>query len=222
MSQGQSCLVHLSFFLSHPLQKNRTRSYRSCRVHSIASAPHPLASSHLQQLVRLYPFLLSSWLYISLEPRRAAVAIVIRIVPSPTTLPPADASIPTLGQFFDLDWVKDSAARPEILFLQRDGGSSSDGLNTSLSGEDSTHRSSSVEAHLAFPGGRMEEGDEGGLYTGTSTLVHQPAVIVSPPDTQPCGKHGKKSVWISRSATLHALDNLMTGKLPLLWENGYS
>jgi len=100
------------------------------------------------------------------QPRRAAVAIVIRILPSPTTPPlPADAPIPTLGQFFDLDWVRDPAARPEILFLQRDDGSPSDGLKTSMSGEGTTHRSSRDEAHLAFPGGRMEEGDEGGLYT---------------------------------------------------------
>ena len=100
------------------------------------------------------------------------MAIVIRILPSPTTPPlPADAPLPTLGQFFDLDWVRDPAARPEILFLQRDDGSPSDGLKTSLSGEGTPHRSSRVEAHLAFPGGRMEEGDEGGLYTGSSALV---------------------------------------------------
>lgn len=105
------------------------------------------------------------------------MAIVIRIVPSPTTPLPADVSVPTLGQFFDLDWVRDPAARPEILFLQRDGASSSDALKTSLSGEGGTHRSSTAEAHLAFPGGRTEEGDEGGLYTGTSTLLHQPLVV---------------------------------------------
>ncbi|KAF8140037.1 hypothetical protein EV363DRAFT_1413512 [Boletus edulis] len=100
------------------------------------------------------------------QPRRATVAIVIRIVPSSSTpTPPADAPIPTLSQFFELDWVKDPAARPEILFLQRDGASSSDGLTSSLLGEGSTHRTSKVEAQLAFPGGRMEEGDEGGLYT---------------------------------------------------------
>ncbi|KAF8559308.1 hypothetical protein OG21DRAFT_1503209 [Imleria badia] len=100
------------------------------------------------------------------QPRRAAVAIVIRIVPSPTTPPPpADVPIPTLAQFFELDWVKDPAARPEILFLQRDGASSSHELKTSLSCEGSAHPTSRVEAHLAFPGGRMEEGDEGGLYT---------------------------------------------------------
>lgn len=100
------------------------------------------------------------------------MAIVIRIVPSPTTPPPAtDAPVPTLGQFFELDWVKDPAARSEILFLQRDDGSPPDGFKTSLPGEGSLHRGSSVEAHLAFPGGRMEEGDEGGLYTGSSPLT---------------------------------------------------
>lgn len=100
------------------------------------------------------------------------MAIVIRIVPPPTAPPPtADAPIPTLGQFLEFDWVRDPAARPEILFLQRDGASSSDGLKTSLLGEDGTHHASKVEAHLAFPGGRTEEGDEGGLYTGSCVLV---------------------------------------------------
>lgn len=106
------------------------------------------------------------------------MAIVIRIVPSQITPPlPTDAPIPTLTQFFELDWVRDPAACTEVLFLHRDGGSSSDSLKTSLSGEGSTHHSSRAETHLAFPGGRMEEGDEGGLYTGASTSFDQPVVV---------------------------------------------
>ena len=166
------CLgLDFSFLFILP-QKTKTRSYDSCRVRFIAFARHLPASSHLQQLVSLCLLLSCARRHISPEPRRAAVAIVIRIVPSPTTPPPpADAPIPTLGQFFELDWVRDPAARSEILFLQRDDASPSDGFKTSLSGEGGPHRGSSVEAHLAFPGGRMEEGDEGGLYTGSSALT---------------------------------------------------
>jgi 8-oxo-dGTP pyrophosphatase MutT (NUDIX family) len=75
------------------------------------------------------------------QPRRAAVAIIIRVVsshPKPSILPS------TLSDFFEQDWVKDPTARPEILFLKRD--------NTQ-------------DGHLAFPGGRMEDGDEGSLFT---------------------------------------------------------
>ncbi|KAG9314567.1 hypothetical protein JVU11DRAFT_5368 [Chiua virens] len=123
----------------------------------------PLLSRALHRIRTTPPRIIASP---ATQPRRAAVAIIIRVVPPPATSLPADVptGIPTLSQFFELDWVKDPAARPEILFLQRDGGSSDD-LKTSLSGEGSAHRSSKAEAQLAFPGGRMEEGDEGGLYT---------------------------------------------------------
>ncbi|KAF9243895.1 hypothetical protein BU15DRAFT_86321 [Melanogaster broomeanus] len=90
------------------------------------------------------------------QPRRAAVAIVIRVVPSPTTPPvPSDAPLPTLDQFFELDWVKDPAARPEILFLRRYDGSMSDGASHQLI----------TECCSKDKRGRMEEGDEGGHYT---------------------------------------------------------
>lgn len=120
------------------------------------------------------------------EPRRAAVAIVIRVVPSSTAASiPNDATIPTLSQFFELDWVKDPGARAEVLFLRREGASPSDGhpgpasaLRSTLAGESSTKGKSKAEAQVAFPGGRMEEGDEGGLYTGTSHCIL--AILAAP------------------------------------------
>jgi hypothetical protein len=69
-----------------------------------------------------------------------------------------------LSEFFDFDWVNDPDARPEILFLRRENPSQDD---SSLI--DNKLRNTK-EAHVAFPGGRMEEGDEGGLYTGSSTI----------------------------------------------------
>ena len=97
------------------------------------------------------------------EPRRAAVALIIRIVPSPTSLPlPAlSQPAPTLPEFFNLAWVNDPGARPEILFLRRDNPSAESDVSLMINKVRNTR-----EAHVAFPGGRTEEGDEGGLYTG--------------------------------------------------------
>jgi 8-oxo-dGTP pyrophosphatase MutT (NUDIX family) len=99
------------------------------------------------------------------EPRRAAVALVIRVVPSPTAaLPAPPANPPTLTEFFELDWVNDPNARPEILFLRRDN-PAADEVSLAQSRLRNTQ-----EAHVAFPGGRMEPEDEGGLYTGSSQI----------------------------------------------------
>ncbi|KAA1468499.1 hypothetical protein DENSPDRAFT_878173 [Dentipellis sp. KUC8613] len=85
------------------------------------------------------------------QPRRAAVALILRVVPPPNVTLPPSSSPPTLTEFFELEWVNHPAARPEILFL----------LRSKSEGDDAR----TGEAHVAFPGGRMEEGDEGSLYT---------------------------------------------------------
>ncbi|EJD04422.1 uncharacterized protein FOMMEDRAFT_140381 [Fomitiporia mediterranea MF3/22] len=95
------------------------------------------------------------------QPRRAAVALIIRVVPSPFASQSSlqNVHVPeTLSDFFSLDWVNEPGATAEILFLRRDAPQSENSVvqNTPRNVED---------AHLAFPGGRMEEGDEGGLYT---------------------------------------------------------
>jgi hypothetical protein len=51
--------------------------------------------------------------------------------------------------------VRHPSARPEILFVRRQKPESAD-INENTR-----------EAHVAFPGGRSEQGDEGSLYTGT-------------------------------------------------------
>lgn len=105
-----------------------------------------------------------------LEPRRAAVALIIRVVPPPNfPLPPKPAAPPSLSQFFDLDWVRHPSARPEILFVRRQKPERAD-IN------ENTH-----EAHVAFPGGRSEQGDEGSLYTGTQSLSLHPWSLLIPP-----------------------------------------
>ena len=99
------------------------------------------------------------------QPRRAAVALVIRVVP-PKSFPqisPYQAQ-PTLQEFFQLDWVNAPGAIAEVLFLKREN-----------PGEDAVaiannRVNNSLESHVAFPGGRTEEGDEGGCYTGVQLL----------------------------------------------------
>ena len=65
----------------------------------------------------------------------------------------------TLTQFFESEWVNHPNSRPEILYLHRDNSTLND---VSLWQPKATN---TKEAHVAFPGGRMEPDDEGGLYT---------------------------------------------------------
>lgn len=106
------------------------------------------------------------------EPRRAAVALILRVTPPPSYLSPSPngrqpvlASASSLSEFFQLDWVNAPGARPEILFLRRDKPDAS-----ADSGRMSGGGSHTTDAHVAFPGGKTEEGDEGGLYTGAHHL----------------------------------------------------
>lgn len=65
--------------------------------------------------------------------------------------------------------MRHPSARPEILFVRRQKPERAD-IN------ENTH-----EAHVAFPGGRSEQGDEGSLYTGTQSLsFHPPPLLMSP------------------------------------------
>ncbi|KDR84852.1 hypothetical protein GALMADRAFT_131629 [Galerina marginata CBS 339.88] len=95
------------------------------------------------------------------QPRRAAVALIIRVVPSPHAPHPLNTDKPpTLSQFFDADWVNDPHAQAELLYLHRENTSASD-----ASLWQAKLRNNTTEAHVAFPGGRQEPDDEGGLYT---------------------------------------------------------
>ncbi|EJD47635.1 hypothetical protein AURDEDRAFT_113314 [Auricularia subglabra TFB-10046 SS5] len=92
----------------------------------------------------------------STQPRRAAVALIIRVVPDPSyPLPEPSTLQPSLSDFFALDWVNAPGARAEVLFLKR--AASAPSAPGDVSGNS--------EAHVSFPGGRTEEGDENGLYT---------------------------------------------------------
>jgi 8-oxo-dGTP pyrophosphatase MutT (NUDIX family) len=54
-----------------------------------------------------------------------------------------------LNDFFRLDWVNHPESVAELLYIRREG-----------------REGKSADSHVAFPGGRSEDGDEGALYTG--------------------------------------------------------
>ncbi|KAF5374903.1 hypothetical protein D9758_000480 [Tetrapyrgos nigripes] len=115
----------------------------------------PLLSRSLHRIRATPPRIIASP---PTQPRRAAVAILIRVVPSPYAQLSNSPPPSTLTEFFDLDWVKDPNASPEILFLRREAPLSEEKSITQAT----TRRD---EAHVAFPGGRTEPDDEGGMYT---------------------------------------------------------
>ncbi|CAE6474525.1 hypothetical protein ACGC1H_001752 [Rhizoctonia solani] len=85
------------------------------------------------------------------QPRRASVSLIIHVRPPAHLLARADLlppTPPTLNDFFRLDWVNHPESVAELLYIRREG---RDGKG--------------AESHVAFPGGRSEEGDEGALYT---------------------------------------------------------
>jgi len=145
-----------------------TDGERTCTCPSVCKNPHattaepvsviPLLARALTRIRSTPPRIITSP---PTQPRRAAVALVIRVTPPksfPQTLP--CQTQPTLKEFFQLDWVNAPGAIAEILFLKREN----PGEDTAIIATNRVNGSS--EAHVAFPGGRTEEGDEGGCYTG--------------------------------------------------------
>ncbi|KAB5592905.1 hypothetical protein CTheo_3616 [Ceratobasidium theobromae] len=85
------------------------------------------------------------------QPRRASVSLIIHVRPPAHILARADLlppTPPTLNDFFLQEWVNHPDSVAELLYIRREG---RDGKG--------------AEGHVAFPGGRSEEGDEGALYT---------------------------------------------------------
>ncbi|KAF9535476.1 hypothetical protein CPB83DRAFT_912535 [Crepidotus variabilis] len=118
----------------------------------------PLLARALQRIRLTPPRIISSP---PTQPRRAAVALLIRVVPAPNTpLPPTQEKPLDLDKFFTQEWVNHPNATPEILFLHRE-------TPTPATSDGSLWQSQKKanEAHIAFPGGRQEPDDEGGLYT---------------------------------------------------------
>lgn len=64
--------------------------------------------------------------------------------------------------------MRHPSARPEILFVRRQKPENTD-INENTR-----------EAHVAFPGGRSEQGDEGSLYTGIQSFSLHPGLCLYP------------------------------------------
>ncbi|RPA82801.1 hypothetical protein BJ508DRAFT_413962 [Ascobolus immersus RN42] len=97
--------------------------------------------------------------------RRAAVAVVIRVQPNSSSPPPVNYFTPSrtdsaqsplraVEQFFEQDWVK--AGEPEVLFIKR-----------------AARKGDRWNGHVAFPGGRFDEGDEWSRGTAVRECVEE-------------------------------------------------
>ncbi|RPD81651.1 hypothetical protein L226DRAFT_548867 [Lentinus tigrinus ALCF2SS1-7] len=158
----------------------------------------PLLSRALHRIRSTPPRIIASP---ATQPRRAAVAIIIRVSPPPNYVfpkPPAEPSspantpAPSLSEFFQLDWVNAPGARPEILFLRRDKPEvGTDGGRMSGTGPNTR------EAHVAFPGGKSDEGDEGGLYTAMRQTWEEIGLDLAESSYTPIGQLDDREITTS-------------------------
>ncbi|KZT23826.1 hypothetical protein NEOLEDRAFT_1095580 [Neolentinus lepideus HHB14362 ss-1] len=132
------------------------------------------------------------------QPRRAAVSLIIRVVPSPSHPPPnpLPPPPPSLAAFFEQEWVNAPGTRPEILFLRRDR-PGADAAHTPFTPHPSTSASNAGEAHVAFPGGRMEDADEGGLYTAMRQTWAETALDLAEPHYLSIGQLDDREITTS-------------------------
>lgn len=157
---GQCFICSLLYFIHLELYREISFHCRPAFQSAPQNTNNPSKSDYLPSNTYVHHRFLIFVLNFTPEPRRASVAIILRVVPSPNgPTPKPQQTPPTLTEFFNLDWVRDPNARPEILFLHRDAPNP---VETGLT----TATTKSNEGHVAFPGGRTEPEDEGGLYTG--------------------------------------------------------
>lgn len=102
---------------------------------------------------------------------------MLRVVPPADYFIPEQSSTPaqpvSIQDFFELDWVNAPGARAEILYLRRTKGDVQ--ALTNGKPNENARKKKDTESHVAFPGGRMEDGDEDGLYTGElGTMSNHP------------------------------------------------
>ncbi|KAH9853030.1 hypothetical protein C2E23DRAFT_868228 [Lenzites betulinus] len=160
----------------------------------------PLLSLALHRIRSTPPRIIASP---ATQPRRAAVAIILRVAPPPNHVfpappqpsaeggSPANVPAPSLTEFFQLDWVNAPGARPEILFLRRDRPDGTEGGR--MSGSGPTTR----ETHVAFPGGKTEEGDEGGLYTAMRQTWEEIGLDLAESSYTPIGQLDDREITTS-------------------------
>ena len=138
-------------------------------VHQYTQYSRPALLCNLPFLLRRLPrhFLIRSYAHFlalsQIEPRRAAVSLILRIRPPEGYPVTADYDPPPLAEFFQQDWVRHPRARAELLFIRREKQKLRE---REVRGAGTSGAYSSAPAHVAFPGGRTEESDEGALYTG--------------------------------------------------------
>ena len=118
---------------------------------------------------------------VHLEPRRAAVSLIVRIRPPEGHYARSEKSaseVPSLETLFEQDWVRHPEARAELLFIRRD--KSKQNFKDVKGAAGAGGATGGAPAHVAFPGGRTEESDEGALYTGEFLAFRTPFVAWFP------------------------------------------
>lgn len=115
-----------------------------------------------------------------------------------------------------MDWVKQPGTVAELLYIQRRAPSS---MGSGMDGP-----TGSKKQHVAFPGGRMEPGDEGEMYTGEPEPVSPQSynMLITLILIQRCERLGRN--WGSTLLNVigSPLDRWTTVRLQLHWANGYS
>ncbi|KAG8968740.1 hypothetical protein FRC03_006195 [Tulasnella sp. 419] len=140
----------------------------------------------LERINRTPPRLIASPIT---QPRRAAVAVILQIIPPPNyVLPDSQEYVlpKDLDELFNMDWVKQEETTAEILFIKRRHGSA----------EDRVSRGESKE-HVAFPGGRVEPGDEGSLYTAMRQTWEEIGIDLAEPEWLKVGQMDDREITTS-------------------------
>ncbi|KAG9009518.1 hypothetical protein FRB94_014197 [Tulasnella sp. JGI-2019a] len=126
------------------------------------------------------------------QPRRAAVAIIIHITPPEgySLPPPEEYEVPqTLEQLFAMDWVKQPGCVAELIYIRR---RAPVGSSSGTSGS-----APQQKQHVAFPGGRMEPGDEGEMYTAMRTTWEELGIDLAEPEWIPVGQMDDREITTS-------------------------
>ncbi|WOO80370.1 putative protein [Vanrija pseudolonga] len=135
------------------------------------------------------------------QPRRASVALILRMKPAPELVfeghvpegytgpvVPADqfgVGLP-YDDFLRLDWVNHPNTTPELLFIRR-----APSATPTSSGN---YRWSS---HIAFPGGRQEPADESALYTALRETWEEIGVDLAESDYVQVGRLDEREITTS-------------------------
>ncbi|WRT63637.1 uncharacterized protein IL334_000560 [Kwoniella shivajii] len=147
------------------------------------------------------------------QPRRASVALIIRLRPAPElvfegnepegyigrVISKSDFGVGyTLDDFFKLPWVNHANTVPEILFIRRAPHTSSSSSSSSSSSTSPTSVSHGRwSSHIAFPGGRHEPDDQSAYFTALRETWEEVGVDLAEKEFLHVGRLDEREVTTS-------------------------